>query len=112
MLAILDALGMLEAPALTFADYAARHDRDRDTVLFEGRNADDVRVPCAISGEALDDHFDARGTSNRARVAAFRNNRRRIEELARQKYAAGRTEPDGSILVRTRDIADEPAAVR
>ena len=112
VLAILDSLGMLEAPALTFPDSSAQHDRDRDAVLFDGWNAEDVRISCAISGEALEDHFTSRGASSRGRLAAFRDNRRRIEQLARRKYAAGQTEPDGSIMVRTADVADAAAAVR
>jgi len=95
---------MLEAPALTFPDAAARHDGDRDVVLFEGRNADDARVPCAITGDALAAHFGANGTGSRARLAAFRDNRRRIEDLARQKYAARQTERDGSVFVRSSDV--------
>jgi len=104
-LAILDTLGMLEAPALTFPDAAARHDRERDDVLFEGRDADDAPVPCAITGDALAAHFGAAGTGSRARLAAFRDNRRRIENLARQKYTARRTERDGAIRIRSGDVA-------
>ena len=109
-LAILDVLDLLETPELTFTDSAARHDRDRDAVLFEGWNADNARVFCAVTGEALADQFEAQGARSRARLAAFRKNRRRIEQVACQKYAAGHTEPDGSILVRIGDVTEAKRA--
>jgi len=34
----------------------------------------------------------------------FRANRQAIELKARQKYLDGESEPDGSILIRTRDL--------
>ena len=47
-----------------------------------------------------DDHFSGDGKDI---LAVFRANRLAIEGLARQKYLAGRTEPDGSVLIRTGD---------
>jgi len=38
------------------------------------------------------------------KLAVFRNNRPGIEEEARRKYLAGRTEPDGSVRICTGDL--------
>lgn len=106
-LSILQALGMIERPAIGFPDKIARYDPDRDVVLFPGQT-DDGEMTCAISGEALEDHFDARGTSQRARLAAFRANRDDIEAAAYRKVVSRRTEPDGSILIRSEDCDTMP----
>ncbi len=61
------------------------------------------RVRCLISREALEDHFSDGG---RLRPdAAFRTHRAEIEAFASRKYARGQLEPDGSILIRTADLA-------
>jgi hypothetical protein len=65
------------------------------------------RVRCAISREALDDDFVG---DNREKVEVFRENRAAIEQGARQKYAAGDTETDGSILIHSRELAKPRAA--
>jgi hypothetical protein len=74
---------------------------DREVVVFWGQDGE-TRVQCAISREALDDHF--RG-DNKGKLEVFRANRQAIEEEARKKYLAGATEPDGSVLIRTLDLA-------
>ncbi len=56
---------------------------------------------CAISREALDDHFQG---DDKDKLEVFRANRRAIEQEARRKYLAGGTEPDGSVLIRTGDL--------
>jgi hypothetical protein len=58
-------------------------------------------VRCEISQEALDDHF---GGDGKDKVEVFRANRKAIEEIARRKYLAGQTEPDGSVLIRTVEL--------
>lgn len=70
------------------------------TIVFWGLDRDQ-RIPCAISREALDDHF--RG-DNRNKLEVFRENRPAIEDIARRKYLSGRVEPDGTVLIRTADI--------
>jgi transcriptional regulator with XRE-family HTH domain len=99
-LAILEALGMTERSPIHFPDKTEVFDSARDVVLFPARTAGG-EVTCAVSGEALEDHFGARGTSQRARLAAFRSQRSRIEEAARRKLVARQLEADGSILIRT-----------
>ena len=56
---------------------------------------------CAISREALDDHFHG---DHRNKLEVFRENRGAIEETTRRKYIAGELEPDNTVLVRTADI--------
>jgi hypothetical protein len=77
-----------------------RYSSDRGVVIFWGQDGE-TRVQCAISREALDGHF--RG-DNKDKLEVFRANRRAIEQEARRKYLAGRTEPDGSVLIRTSDL--------
>jgi len=97
---ILGVLGMLDERVLVFTDDSAHYDSGRDVLLFRGRDGDKV-VRCAISREALDDHFNA---DNKDKLKAFKANRERIEHEARRKYLAGRMEADGSVLIRTADL--------
>lgn len=102
-LAILDALGMIERSAIDFPDKVERYDFDRDLVLFAGKTPEG-EITCAVSGEALEDHFGARGSSARARLATFRANRSAIEHAARRKLTARKNESDGSILLKSPDF--------
>ena len=74
-------------------------DGDRFVVSFPAE-VDSHRVRCAISLEALQDHF---GTKNLKPLDAFRANRRAIEALAERFIKRQRFEKDGSMLIRTRD---------
>jgi len=102
VLAILEALGMVEHSPIDFPEKIERYDGSRDVVLFPARTRDG-EISCAISGDALEDHYGAKGPSQRARRAAFREHRPKIEEAARQKFLARRLERDGSILIRSMD---------
>ena len=73
---------------------------DRGVVVFWGQDGE-TRVRCEISREALDDHF---GGGGKEKLEVFRSNRPAIEQAARLKYLAGRTEADGSLLIRTGDL--------
>jgi Fic family protein/DNA-binding transcriptional ArsR family regulator len=88
-----------ENKELAFPAPEERYDIGRDVVVFWGLDRDQ-RIPCAISREALDDHF--RG-DNRNKLEVFRENRQAIEEITRRKYLSGRVEPDGTVLIRTAD---------
>lgn len=91
-----EAVGMeLEFPAPD-----ERYVFDRGAVVFWGQDGE-KRVRCEISRETLDDHF---GGDGKDKVGVFRANRRTIEDIARRKYLAGQTEPDGSILIRTIEL--------
>ena len=72
----------------------------RDMVLFYGQDGEAV-VRCAISGEALDSHFQGDGKD---KLEVFRGNRQPIEQEVRRRYLAGDTEMDGSILIRSGDL--------
>ena len=85
---------------LTFPAPEEWHDSARDVVVFWGMDRNH-RIRCAISREALDDHFHG---DNRKKLDVFRENRQAIGEIARRKYLSGRVEPDGSVLVRTADF--------
>ncbi|MGH7005790.1 MAG: DUF1488 family protein, partial [Alphaproteobacteria bacterium] len=98
VLAILEALGMTERSPIDFPDKTETFDSTRDVVLFPARTASG-EITCAVSGEALEDRFGARGASQRARLAAFRHQRSKIEDAARRKFVARQLEPDGSILI-------------
>jgi transcriptional regulator with XRE-family HTH domain len=101
VLSILDTLGMTDKRTLTFPDEKLHVDID-DAVIFWGREAE-KRVRCRISREALDDHFSDNGRLKPD--AAFKKYRGEIEGLARRKYLLNQLEPDGTVLVRTDEIA-------
>ncbi|MGH9713620.1 MAG: DUF1488 family protein [Candidatus Acidiferrales bacterium] len=90
----------LDRHELKFPEAVEKFDFDREVVLFYGHDGK-TRVRCAISREALDDDF---GADNRDKVEVFRENRQIIEEWAREKYAAGDTETDGSVLIYTGEL--------
>ena len=98
----------LERHNLEFPEQAEKFDFDRAVVVFFGEDGK-ARVRCAISREALDDDFAA---DNRDKVEVFRENRKVIEEAARQKYLAGDTETDGSILIHSGELAKPKKARR
>ena len=88
---------------LRFQNPAPRYDSDRDIVSFIGE-ANGETVSCAISGEALEDHFAAASSTNKERLAGFQENRSAIEEMARAKYLTRPVEEPGSVLVKTLDV--------
>lgn len=96
---ILGVLGMLDERVLAFPDPEPRYDPDRMSVWFEGRDGE-LTVQCAVSKEALDDHFG----DGQDPIGAFNANHERIEAEARRKYLAGAVRPDGSVLVESMDL--------
>jgi len=88
---------------LRFADAPPRYDFDRDTVAFPGE-AEGERVLCAISREALEDHFGADGQTKEQRVETFRRNRQEIERMAREIYLKKPVPPDGAVLIKTSEV--------
>lgn len=85
---------------LQFPAPEPRYIFDREVVLFWGLDGGN-RIRCEISEEALDDHF---GGSRNDELKAFLAHEWEIEEIARRRYLAGKTEPDGSVLIRTLDV--------
>jgi hypothetical protein len=53
------------------------------TIVFDAL-VDGARVPCAISVEALEDHFDAQSFDSSGWIGAFDAGRPRIEAVARE----------------------------
>ena len=98
---ILGVLGMLDERTLAFADTHTVYDPMREVVLFEGKDGDKVLL-CAISREALDDHY---GGDKKNKLKVFHANRDSIEHEARRKYLAASIEPDGSIFISSDDLS-------
>jgi hypothetical protein len=91
--------------ALTFSNPAPQYDSNRDIVAFVG-TALGATVQCAISREALDDHFGPTASTDDARLEAFRNNRSTIERMASTKYLRWPVEEPSSILIKTADVSE------
>lgn len=100
VLNLLKILGMTDQRTLTFPSPAEFYDNMRSAVFFTGNDGNKI-VHCAISREALEDHFDG---DNKNLIKVFVINRERIEHQARRKYLAEELETDGLVLVKTRDI--------
>jgi hypothetical protein len=94
---------MIAGLDLAFSNPPARYDSNRDTVTFAG-DALGSTVTCAISREALDDHFGADGLGQDGRVERFLKNRSKIELMARTKYLSWPVEEPGAVLIKTTDI--------
>jgi hypothetical protein len=88
---------------LRFVDAVPRYNVDHDTVLFEAESARE-RVLCAISREALEDHFGADGLTKEQRVEVFRRHRGEIQEMARLIYLDHPVPADGSVLITSADV--------
>src|SRR6267154_1885160 len=90
----------LELHDLTFPAPKESFVFERDIVFFYAQDGE-ACVRCAISSEALDDHFQGDGKD---KLEVFRTNRQDIEQEVRRKYIAGDTEVDGSILIHSDDL--------
>ena len=98
--AILEVLGMTDKRSLIFNETYAR-DSD-DAIVFWGHD-NESRVRCAISRKVLEDHFADGG---RLRFeTGFKKYRSEIETLARRNYLLDDQQPDGSVLITTRDLS-------
>jgi hypothetical protein len=90
---------------LSFPRQIRGWDLRRNVVNFIAQDDADpeVAIACAISMEALIEHFGARNGGKQACLAAFDRWRTAIEEKANEKHAvqAGK----GSILLRKSDFA-------
>ena len=60
------------------------------------------RILCAITIEALTDHFGAERGSDK--IGPFQTSRMVIEQAAEQMIWAGRIEDDGSVVLRSSDF--------
>lgn len=91
---------------LHFTDARPSYDLDRDIVAFPAQDSGGERVLCAISREALADHFGTVGRSDDERIEAFRRHRSEIERMAREVYLHNAVPPDGTVLVKASDVQD------
>lgn len=88
---------------IDFSNAPPHYDFSRDVVVFRGQSQGE-RVICAISREALDDHFNADGQTNEQRVETFRRHRDEIEQMAREIYLHKTVVLDGPVLITTNDV--------
>jgi len=100
VMSILTVLGMNDQRNLIFPELKPQYIPNRRVVLFFGQDGD-KEIICAISEEALEDHFDG---DEKNSLKLFRDNRESIEHEARRKYLAESLETDGSILLKTEDF--------
>jgi hypothetical protein len=94
-------LGLTDRRTLVFTDEEFARNAG-DAITFWGQDGN-TRIHCRISREALGDHFS--DGDKLKPEAAFKKHRKEIEAFARRKYLYGEREPDGSVLLRTFDIA-------
>jgi hypothetical protein len=89
---------------LTFSEPVPQHDFERDVVTFIG-DALGSNVHCAISREALDDHFGPTTNLNKEqRLDKFRKNRSMIERMAQEKYLHWPIEEPEAVLIKTMEV--------
>jgi len=100
---------LLPGSDLTFTSPAPRYDSSRDIITFAGE-AFGGRVNCAISREALDDHFGA--TTKEERLQKFLDNRSIIEKMASEKYLNWPIEEPENVLIKTGDVLNLEKSVR
>jgi len=93
-------LGLVDARVLTFPDPQPRYDTINEVVRFWGHDGT-KRILCAITRDALDDHYKP---ERRDKLKTFEANRTAIEQEARRKFLAGAVEADDSVLVETSDF--------
>lgn len=91
---------MTDQRNLIFSYEKAIYDPTRMVILFNGFDNDKI-VQCAVSYEALEDHFHE---TNKNSLEIFKIHRQLIEQQARRKYIEGNLEANGSILLRSEDF--------
>jgi hypothetical protein len=77
------------------------YDHHRRKVVWFTALANDKRIDCGISIEALTDHFSAYQDDP---LPAFRAHRGRIEAVATKLIEQRRFETDGTVLIRNIDL--------
>lgn len=102
ILNILSILGMNDQRELIFPEPNPRFDPAKMQVVFFGKDRD-KKILCAISREALEDHYKSKVDSQDF-LKIFLDNQSAIEHEARRKYIDGRLETDNTILIRSNDL--------
>lgn len=88
---------------LEFAAPAGRYDAERDVVNFAGQAGLET-VRCAVSREAIEDHYKTDGAGQEDRLRIFRANRTIFEKMAERKFLHWPVEEPGRVLIKTADI--------
>ncbi|MDE2464191.1 MAG: DUF1488 family protein, partial [Alphaproteobacteria bacterium] len=88
---------------LTFNSPPVHYDFSRDVAIFRGTARGHI-VSCAISREALDDHFGTNGLGQKGLIETVLKNRSKVEGLARAKYLSWPVDEPGAVLIRTNDV--------
>lgn len=94
---------MTDERNLIFKEDEEFYEPNRMVVIFFASDGE-RKISCAISGEALADHFKSVFGSSANLLSAFRKNRRAIEHEVFRKYLNNELESDGSIIVRSSDL--------
>ncbi len=94
---------ILKGIMLTFSDAPPLYDSSREVISFVGE-ALGHSVKCAVSREALDDHFGSDRRDNEGRLATFHRNRSKIERMVKTKYLCWAVEEPDSVLLTTADV--------
>jgi len=106
-MSILGVLGMLDSRNLTFDTNRAFYEPYRMVVICSAVSRE-AEVLCAISLEALSDHFGVEikegVVSSNIYVKEFLANKSKICHAMEKKFLAGSFEADGSILIKTEDL--------
>ncbi len=104
--ALLEAVGETRAIVprldLRFEAPQARYDAVRGIVVFEGLAVTE-RILCAVSREAIDDHFSEQDHT-REYLKCFMKHRGEIEGLLRRKFLNFPVETSDLLLLRSQDI--------
>jgi transcriptional regulator with XRE-family HTH domain len=103
IITILSVLGLIDKRTLTFPTPKQKYNFERAVVVFWGYTDGHQEIRCAISLEALQDHFDNNSHDDNA-LHIFNKHQKAIEHEARRKYLANQFEPDGSILIKSNDL--------
>lgn len=88
---------------LIFADTPPQYDSSREAVRFLGE-ALGHPVRCAVSREALSDHFGSDEHGKQGALAAFHRNRAKIERMVKAKYLSWPVEGWDSVLLTSADV--------
>lgn len=90
---------------IQFSKATARYDFNSDVVSFIGE-ANGTSVRCAISREALDDHFGTDRLGKEGRLERVRERRSLFEGMVRLKYLTWPVEEPDHVLIRTSEVVE------
>jgi hypothetical protein len=94
---------VLPGADLTFNNPRLAYDFDRDVVTFVGESLGST-VRCAISREALDDHFGTDGLDKIGRIKKVHDDFSKIERITRTKFLSWPVEEPEAVLIRTAEV--------